>query len=492
MKRKLTPILGWSSWNEFAVNINEKVITDQIDAICDLGLDKLGYEYVNIDDGWMKRRDANGNLIVDSDKFPNGMKIIADHAHKKGIKAGIYSDAGRMTCASQAGDEKQGYNTCVGLYEHEEQDLRRFFAEWDYDFIKIDWCGGIRLGLDRKEQYSKIGKVINEIEKEIDKDIVYNICSWRFPGAWASEVADSWRTAGDITANFDSVVHQLEMVRPLAQYNGPGHVSDLDMMEIGRGMTDEEDKMHFSMWCMMSSPILLAMDLKKIRPETLAIVSNKELIDIQQDEACMMARSVCKTNNFEIWLKPLGKLNGSEKAVAIINYEEIDREFVLPDNVSLADIGFRFVSSVRDLWAHKECSLGDKFVIPAHGVLILKLCGEPEALDYSAEDKESYIYDITTEKEFNPVRPAAMMQLQKEENAVIIDVRSPEEHNENAPDGSINIAYTDVSKEFPKLVPDKSRTIVTFCQKGKRAYQAANDLSDAGYKYVYYCVVEKD
>lgn len=490
MERKLTPILGWSSWNEYAVNINEQVIKNQIDAICELGLDKLGYEYVNIDDGWMKRRGADGAVITDTEKFPRGMKYIADYAHEKGIKAGIYSDAGCMTCASQSGSKEQGYNTHVGLYEYEQQDLRTYFADWGYDFIKIDWCGGIRLGLDRREQYTKIGKVINELEKELDRDIVYNVCAWRFPGAWVKDVADSWRTSGDITAKFDSVVEQLEKVRTLAQYSGPGHVNDLDMMEIGRGMTDEEDKMHFSMWCMMSSPILLAMDLKKIRPETLAIVSNKELIDIQQDAGCIMARSVCKKDDFEVWLKPLGSLNGNEKAVAVINYANRDRKYVLTDSVKPLQLGFKKIDSVRDLWAHEECPADKCFTVPAHGVVILKLSGTAAELDYSAEDRDSYIYDVTTDTEVEPVRPAAMMQLKKEDNAVIIDVRTPVEHMAGAPEGSINIKYTDIAVTVPDLLPDKERVIVTYCSRGKRSCQARNTLKDLGYKYVYMCFAD--
>ncbi|MCQ2462700.1 MAG: hypothetical protein MJ177_04755, partial [Clostridia bacterium] len=346
------------------------------------------------------------------------------------------------------------------------------------------------LGLGRREQYTRSGKVIDALEQELDRDIVYNVCAWRFPGAWVKDVADSWRTSGDITARFDSVVEQLEKVRTLAQYSGPGHVNDLDMMEIGRGMTDEEDKMHFSMWCMMSSPILLAMDLKKIRPETLAIVSNKELIDIQQDAGCIMARSVSKKDDFEVWVKPLGTLNSNEKAVAVINYADMERKYVLTDDVKPEQLGFKEIGSVRDLWAHEECAADKCFTVPAHGVIILKISGTAAELDYTKEDRESYIYDITAETEVEPVRYPAMMQLKKEENAVIIDVRNPDEHLAGAPQDSINIKYTDIAVTVPDLLPDKERAIVTYCSKGKRSCQARNTLKDLGYKYVYMCFAD--
>ena len=172
-----TPLMGWASWNCYRTNISEEILKKQMEALISTGLAECGYEYFNVDDGFFGGRDENGRLLFHEERFPNGIKVIADLAHEKGLKAGIYSDGGDNTCAFYYDNE--GYNGIgVGLYQHEEQDLNMFLDEFGFDFIKVDWCGGVRLGLDEETQYTKISRIIDEIRHRTNRQLVYNICRW--------------------------------------------------------------------------------------------------------------------------------------------------------------------------------------------------------------------------------------------------------------------------------------------------------------------------
>ncbi|MCD7747229.1 MAG: glycoside hydrolase family 27 protein [Firmicutes bacterium] len=367
--RRKTPIMGWASWNCFGTNISEEKIRSQIDALIESGLESCGYEYVNIDDGFFGGRDGDGNLQTHKLRFPNGIKVIADYAHEKGLKAGIYSEGGNNTCGfyyNNEGENGEG----VGLYGYEEQDLRLYLEIYGFDFIKVDWCGGLRLGLDRQEQYSKIGAIIDEIRERTGRPIVYNVCCWDFPGEWVTEVADSWRTGTDIAPTFESVMYEIDKIRSLAEYCGPGHVNDLDMMQLGNGMSEEEEKTHFAMWCMMSAPLIIGCDLTKIRESTLNILKNKELIALDQDSACLQARLIETTDNgVEVWCKELGDGNPGKKALAFLNrgsepasvaYSLAEAD-IIPENIK-----------VRDLWAHEDiqCDGRISMEIPPHATAV--------------------------------------------------------------------------------------------------------------------------
>lgn len=257
--QRQTPIMGWSSWNNYWHDISEDKLISQMDAMKEHGLIDAGYTYFNVDDGYQLGRDPQTHRVnYDEKKFPNGMKVISDYAHSIGMKAGIYTDAGEKTCGYFSQDSTEE-GADVGLYGYDESDLRMYLDEWGYDFIKVDWCGGQDLGLNKQQRYTEISKIIEQIEKETKKNKVFNICCWEFPGEWALDIADSWRTGADITPDFNSVLYQLDQIKPLAKYNGPGHVNDLDMLQVGNGMTFEEDKSHFSMWAMMSTPLVLGM-----------------------------------------------------------------------------------------------------------------------------------------------------------------------------------------------------------------------------------------
>ncbi len=370
--RPQTPIMGWSSWNNFRININEKMICEQADAMSTNGMKEAGYQYINIDDGYFGGRDKDGVLFSHPEKFPGGMKAVADHIHSKGLKAGIYSDAGKDTCASKWDKDPLGFG--VGLYQHEQQDLVMMLDEWGYDFIKIDWCGGEWLKMNEQKRYTELSQMVREIRP----DVVFNVCRWKFPGEWVIPIADSWRVSGDIAAKFGSITHIIDLNADLWKHAGPGHVNDMDMLQVGRGMTYEEDKAHFSMWCMMNSPLLAGNDLRTMSKETLEILTNKEVIALNQDPLVYQARRLRDDGDLELWAKPLKKADSGQIAVALLNRSNKAADVAFTP----AEIGLNPSAKlkIRDLWAHKnlEIASSDKlsFSVPKHGVVVLKVTGK--------------------------------------------------------------------------------------------------------------------
>ncbi|SUJ27382.1 Alpha-galactosidase A precursor [Sphingobacterium spiritivorum] len=358
------PIMGWSSWNSFRIHIDEKLIKEQADALISSGLYNAGYRYINVDDGYFGGRDKDGKLFVDSTKFPNGMGAVADYIHSKGLKAGLYSEGGKNTCGSIWDNDTKGIG--VGMYGHEKQDAELFFKEWNFDFIKVDWCGGKEMNLNEEEQYTKIVHAV----KEAKPDAGFNLCRWQFPGEWALKLVDSWRISEDIRNNFASVLHIIDLNRDMYTYASPGHYNDMDMLQVGRGMSYEEDKTHFSMWCMLNSPLMAGNDLRTISAQTIEILTNKELIALNQDKLFYQARSILREGNIEIWEKLLS--DKKKKAIAIMNRGESAAEYTL----NARSVGLAGRSNMRDLWLHR--SLGKigkerKFTIPAHGIVVLEI-----------------------------------------------------------------------------------------------------------------------
>ncbi|PWE00395.1 glycoside hydrolase family 27 protein [Marinilabilia rubra] len=369
--RPRTPIMGWSSWNNFRANISEEIIKAQADAMVATGMHEAGYTHINIDDGFFGGRDENGLLLSHPGRFPNGMKALSDYIHSKGLKAGIYSDAGINTCASYWDNDTIGSG--MGLYGHEWSDLNLMLKEWNYDFIKIDWCGGDWMGLDEETRYTLLGNMIRNIRP----DVVYNICRWEFPGKWAIQVADSWRISGDISNTFESVMHIVDLNADLWRCSGPGHVNDMDMLQVGRGMTYEEDKTHFSMWCMLNSPLLAGNDLTKMSDETLSILTNKELIAINQDPLVYQARRLEDLGDLELWARPLTSTMSGKVAVALLNRSDQPQIMELDLRKVAIDSSEGYV--IRDCWKHETSSKSTQptktYEIPAHGVVVLKITG---------------------------------------------------------------------------------------------------------------------
>jgi polygalacturonase len=355
--------MGWSSWNNFRTGINEEIIRAQADVMRSSAMYEAGYRFINIDDGYFGGRDAEGGLFCDSLKFPSGMKALADYIHGRGLKAGIYTDVGSNTCGSIYDKDVNGIG--VGLFGHVEQDCRTFFTDWGYDFLKVDWCGGERQGLDERIEYTRIAKAIRAIRP----DAVFNVCRWQFPGEWVTEIADSWRISGDIRESFHSILKIIDLNAELYSYASAGHYNDMDMLQVGRGMTYEEDKTHFSMWCMLSSPLLAGNDLRSMSEETLEILTNREVIALNQDRRFAQARRVFSADGVDLWEKPLA--DGS-KAVAILNRDNREVEFTLHfDSLHVHE-----KSKVRDLWQHSdwgEAGRERRLTLAPHGIVVLKV-----------------------------------------------------------------------------------------------------------------------
>lgn len=359
------PLMGWSSWNTYFLDINDQLIREQADAMVSTGLKDAGYQFINIDDGYWNGRAADGTLIIDTKKFPNGMRAVADYIHSKGLKAGIYSDAGDNTCGS---GNKAPYGLNVGLYGHEEADCRTYFKDWDYDFIKVDYCGGMHLGIDEKEQYTKIAEAIKNCGKD---DIHYNICRWALPGTWAADIADSWRTTGDITNKWESVRAILGENLYLSAYCRDGHYNDMDMLEVGRGMTPDEDLTHFAMWCIMDSPLLVGCDMRNMSPSTIELLTNKELIALNQDPLHLQAYVGDRIGDTYVMVKDIDKRLGKTRAIAV--YNPSDKAQTVNLDLPKLELGGKV--ALRDLVSHKDLGKAeDRYTVtvPAHGVRVFK------------------------------------------------------------------------------------------------------------------------
>ena len=370
------PTMGWSSWNTFELNISESIIKGQADAMVSKGLLRVGYNHINIDDGYFGGRDAEtGQLLIHKTRFPNGLKGIVDYIHKKGLKAGIYSDGGYNTCGSYHGGDKTGEG--VGLYQHDQQDCDFFFKELGFDFIKVDFCGGDpvhnkdRLDLDEKARYTAIAKAIKNTGRT---DVRMNICRWAYPGTWADDAGFSWRTTGDINASWNSVKGILAENLYMSAYCSKGHYNDMDMLEVGvekwgNKLTSEENKTHFGMWCIMNSPLLIGCNINSLDATTLALLKNQDLIALNQDTLYQQAYLACKTNDCFVLVKDLETRYGNKRAFAIynpndqrktvtLNFKDID----LADSVALRDCFLR-----RNLGKFYETY---EVVVPAHGAKI--------------------------------------------------------------------------------------------------------------------------
>jgi Alpha galactosidase A/Alpha galactosidase C-terminal beta sandwich domain len=383
---KKSPLMGWASWNNYGVGISESIIKGQADAMVSSGLAAVGFKYINIDDGFFAGRYADGTLKIDSIKFPNGMKNVADYIHSRGLKAGFYSDAGANTCGSVADNQTGGVGG--GLYNHDQQDINLFFKNWGFDFLKVDWCGGRILKLDEKTRYTTIKKAIENTGRT---DINYNVCRWRFPGVWVTSVADSWRISGDIQAKWNSVMNILNQNAYLAAYASQGHYNDMDMLEVGRGMTAEEDKSHFSMWCILSSPLVLGNDLTKISRQTKNILTNTEVIAVNQDTTGIQAQIVSDNGaGLQVWAKNLNGKQSLERAVVLFNRSNADTTMTL----KLSDLNLVGPASVRDIWLHTDLNkINSEYTtkVPSHGVVMLKVIGAKNRLKETFEAEYAWI-----------------------------------------------------------------------------------------------------
>lgn len=383
-----TPTMGWSSWNAFGHRINEEIIRSQADAMVSKGLDKVGFKYINIDDGAWCGRNSSGHLVIHPTRFPNGLKSLVDYIHAKGLKAGTYSDAGYNTCASYWGGDKDGIGT--GLYEHDQEDIDFMFKELGFDFIKVDFCGGNpihntdKLQLDERERYTAIGNAIKATGRE---DARFNVCRWDYPGTWVNDVATSWRISGDINLSWESVKDIIRQSLYISAYATEGRFNDMDMLEVGRGLSKEEDKTHFGMWCMLSSPLLLGCDLRQIDNTTLRLLTNEELIALNQDPLALQATVVNRVNGTYTLVKDVETLYGKTRAVALYNPTDEAMDMTL----SFSDVLLGGEVAVRDVFENSEMgTFTESFTVnvPAHGTRIYRLEG--------AQRLEQTLYEAET------------------------------------------------------------------------------------------------
>jgi len=381
-----SPLMGWASWNNFGVKITESIIKEQADRMISTGLAKAGYKYINIDDGFFNGRYKDGTLCIDSIKFPHGMKALADYIHSKGLKAGIYSEAGSYTCGSVYNGQAGGVG--AGMYNHDQQDMDLFLKTWGYDFLKVDFCSGKEQLLDEKTRYSEIKTAINNTGRT---DISYNVCRWQFPGPWVTTLANSWRISEDISASWNSIMSVIDKNTFLAPFASQGHYNDMDMLEVGRGMTTEEDKSHFSMWCMLSSPLVLGNNLATITPQTIETLTNAEVIAVNQDTTGLQAHLVSDNRyGLQVWAKHLNGKQSREIAVVLFNRSAVASNI----SVKWRDLNLTGTVSIRDLWMHRNLeSLDSMFttLVPSHGVVMLKVIGTQTILQEVFEAEYAWI-----------------------------------------------------------------------------------------------------
>jgi len=388
------PTMGWSSWNTFGVNINEELIKGQADAMVSKGFRACGYDHINIDDGFFGGRNTTtGELLIHPDRFPNGLKVVADYIHSKGLKAGIYSDAGANTCGNRYNGDYLSVN--VGFYNYDQHDANFYFNECGFDFVKVDFCGGDPgqnsqgLALDPQQRYTAISEAIKKTGRD---DVRLNVCRWNYPGTWVHDVAFSWRTTFDIYDGWNSVKSILGENLYLSAYSSEGHYNDMDMLEVGRSMSVEEDKTHFGMWCIMNSPLLIGCDLRKVSGTPLTLLKNKELIALNQDPTYQQAYPVDFQNGCYILVRDLEEIEGLKRAFAVYNPTDDSQKVT----VNFADLCLGGTVALRDVFQKRDAGKHTESMtvtVPAHGTRIYVATAEYRLERVRYEAETAYISD---------------------------------------------------------------------------------------------------
>jgi alpha-galactosidase len=352
-----TPPMGWNSWNHFAEKVDDAVVRAAADAIVSNGMKDAGYIYVNIDDTWEGSRDPQGN-IQPNKKFPD-MKALTDYVHSKGLKIGLYSSPGPFTCG--------GYE---GSYGHEAQDAKTY-AGWGFDYLKYDWCSAsaIYKNSDLQPVYQKMGDAL----EASGRPIVFSLCEYGLGDVWtwgAKVAGNLWRTTGDINDTWESMEKIGFAQLKIAQYPQPGHWNDPDMLEVGNGgMTTDEYRTHMTLWAMLSAPLLAGNDLQKMTQDTLDILTNKDIIAVDQDPAVHHPKQTSAQGNTEIWQR--GMADGST-VVAFFNRDSQPQQM----SVNWSDLGSGQPARARDLWSHSDVAVsGTSYsaTVPTHGVVALRV-----------------------------------------------------------------------------------------------------------------------
>ena len=359
-----TPPMGWNSWNKFQCDVSEELIRQTADTLVATGMRDAGYVYLNIDDCWHGERDSEGIIHPEPKRFPSGMKALADYVHGKGLKLGIYSDAGTQTCGKRPGS-----------YGFEEEDARQY-ASWGIDYLKYDWCN--TGGIAARDAYPKMRDAL----LRTGRPVVFSMCEWgrSEPWTWAATVGNLWRTSGDIGICWEKkaceksyetgVMNVLDLQVGLEAFAGPGHWNDPDMLQVGNGLSDTEDRAHFSLWAILAAPLLAGNDLRSMSAATRDILLNREVIAVDQDALGVQGRKVRDDGAEEVWARPL---SGGAMAVALLNRGEQPVRI----RVGWSELGWPAGPvAVRDLWRKEDMgAFRDGYValVPSHGVAMVRL-----------------------------------------------------------------------------------------------------------------------
>jgi len=346
--------MGWNSWNKFGCDVSEQLIRETADAMVSSGMQAAGYQYVNIDDCWQVSRASDGTIVADPARFPSGIKALADYVHSKGLKLGVYTDAGRLTCQKRPGS-----------FDHELQDAKTY-AAWGVDYVKVDWC--YSEGLDPEVQYAKFRDAL----AQAGRPIVFSICDWgvKAPWKWGPATGNLWRTTGDISDHYDRMSVIGFSQNGLEKFAGPGHWNDPDMLEVGNGgMEPDEYRTHMALWVLLAAPLLAGNDLRSMTAETKELLMNREVIAVDQDPKGVQGHRMWDEGPLEIWVKPLAD---QSQAVGLFNRGES----ALSITLNLRALGMSGPAKLRDLWEHKDLGpVQDSYTaeVPKHGVMMLRV-----------------------------------------------------------------------------------------------------------------------
>ncbi|GHC51948.1 NPCBM/NEW2 domain-containing protein [Streptomyces flavofungini] len=363
----LTPPMGFNNWNatHCRADFDESMVKGIADIFVAKGLKDAGYEYVNLDDCWaLPQRDADGKLVPDPKRFPGGIKAVADYVHSKGLKLGIYTSAGTKTCNSA------GFPGALG---HERSDAQQF-ADWGVDYLKYDNCNN--QGVDAKQRYIAMRDALTAASETTGRPIVYSICEWgeNKPWEWAADVGHLWRTTGDISDNWGSMLSIMKQNLPLAQHAGPGRWNDPDMLEVGNGgMTATEYRSHFSMWSIMAAPLLIGSDLRKVSPETFEILGNKEVIAVDQDPLGKQGKVISTEGGRWVVAK---EMKDGSRAIALFN--ETGSMKTISTTAKAVGLPAADGYSLRDLWKHESYNVAGTIsaTVPAHGTVLVRVAAD--------------------------------------------------------------------------------------------------------------------
>jgi len=350
-----TPPMGWNSWNHFGCDVSAQLIKETADAMATNGLRDAGYQYVVIDDCWQVARDSRGRLVADTARFPGGMKPLADYIHARGLKFGLYTDAGRKTCQGRP-----------GTYGSEELDARTF-AEWGVDYVKEDWC--YAEGLDAPTQYGRFRDAL----AKAGRPMVFSICEWgsAAPWDWGPATGNLWRTTTDVEDTWTSMLSNLDISAQHPSATRPGAWNDPDMLEVGNGgMTDDEYRAHLSLWAVLAAPLIAGNDVRTMTPATRDILTNRDVIAVDQDSLGVQGALVGeRLPELQVWMKPL---KDGARAVVLLNRSGLQTVV----SASWWRLRISGPARVRDLWAHAELgTFTDRFsaTVPAHGVVMVRV-----------------------------------------------------------------------------------------------------------------------